>query len=99
MMCVPMTFFLQPGFGFPHPLVTGMRPGAAPFPNFFIPMAQQGQQAQRPGGRRAGAGPLQLTQQHPMQMIQQQVCDKTFCTECRFRFLITITLPVHIVTN
>ncbi|CAL9757363.1 unnamed protein product [Musa acuminata subsp. burmannicoides] len=63
----------QPGFGFPHPLVTGMRPGAAPFPNFFIPMAQQGQQAQRPGGRRAGAGPLQLTQQHPMQMIQQQM--------------------------
>ncbi|URD95043.1 Polyadenylate-binding protein [Musa troglodytarum] len=63
----------QPGFGFPQPLVTGMRPGAAPFPNFFMPMAQQGQQAQRPGGRRAGAGPLQQTQQHPMQMIQQQM--------------------------
>lgn len=29
-----------------------MRPGGAPVPNFFVPMVQQGQQGQRPGGRR-----------------------------------------------
>lgn len=50
-----------------------MRPGGGPMPNFFVPMVQQGQQVQRPGGRRAGAGPVQQTQQ-PMPPIQQQVC-------------------------
>lgn len=39
-------------------------------PNFFVPMVQQGQQGQRPGGRRAGA--VQQTQQ-PVPMMQQQV--------------------------
>ncbi|URE19304.1 CBS domain [Musa troglodytarum] len=64
---------LQPGFGFQQPLVPGMRPG--PFPSFYMQMAQQGQQqVQRPGSRRAGGGPpVQQTQQHPMQMIQQQM--------------------------
>lgn len=47
-----------------------MRPGAAPMPNFFMPMVQQGQQGQRPGGRRAGAA--QQSQQ-PMPLMQQQV--------------------------
>ncbi|THU61428.1 hypothetical protein C4D60_Mb07t23170 [Musa balbisiana] len=63
----------QPAFGFQQPLVPGMRPG--PFPNFYMQMAQQGQQqVQRPGSRRAGGGgPMQQTQQHPMQMIQQQM--------------------------
>ena len=40
-------------------------------PNFFVPMPQQGQQGQRPGGRR-GAGPVQQTQQ-PMALMQQQM--------------------------
>jgi polyadenylate-binding protein len=47
-----------------------MRPGGAPMPNFFVPMVQQGQQGQRPGGRRAGAG--QQSQQ-PVPLMQQQV--------------------------
>ncbi|XP_010906556.1 polyadenylate-binding protein 2-like [Elaeis guineensis] len=63
----------QPGFGFQQPLVPGMRPGAAPMPNIFMPLVQQGQQAQRPGGRRAGGGPVQQTPQHPMPLIQQQM--------------------------
>lgn len=41
-------------------------------PNFFVPIVPQGQQGQRPGGRRAGAGPVQQTQQ-PVPMLQQQV--------------------------
>jgi polyadenylate-binding protein len=40
-------------------------------PNFFVPMPQQGQQGQRPGGRR-GAGHVQQTQQ-PVALMQQQV--------------------------
>jgi len=40
-------------------------------PNFFVPMVQQGQQGQRPGGRR-GAGPVQQGQQ-PMPLMQQQM--------------------------
>ncbi|KAG1363951.1 polyadenylate-binding protein 2 [Cocos nucifera] len=63
----------QPGFGFQQPLVPGMRPGVAAMPNFYMPLVQQGQQAQRPGGRRAGGGPMQQTQQHPMPLIQQQM--------------------------
>ncbi|KAK6130830.1 hypothetical protein DH2020_035428 [Rehmannia glutinosa] len=46
----------QAGFGYQQQLVPGMRPGAGPMPNFFVPLVQQGQQGQRPGGRR-GAGP------------------------------------------
>ncbi|XP_050212003.1 polyadenylate-binding protein 8-like [Mercurialis annua] len=60
----------QPGFGYQQQLVPGMRPGGAPMPNFFVPMVQQGQQGQRPGGRRAGAG--QQSQQ-PVPMMQQQM--------------------------
>ncbi|CAH9131910.1 unnamed protein product [Cuscuta epithymum] len=60
----------QAGFGYQHQLVPGMRPGGAPMPNFFMPMVQQGQQAQRPGGRR-GTSPIQQTQQ-TMPLIQQQ---------------------------
>lgn len=60
----------QPGFGYQQQLVPGMRPGGAPMPNFFVPMVQQGQQGQRPGGRRAGAA--QQSQQ-PMPLMQQQV--------------------------
>ncbi|KAF9586886.1 hypothetical protein IFM89_039892 [Coptis chinensis] len=63
-----------PGFGYQQQLVPGMRPAGAPMPNFFMPMVQQqGQQGQRQGGRRAGAGPVQQTQQQPMPMMQQQM--------------------------
>lgn len=40
-------------------------------PNFFMPIVQQGQQGQRPGGRRA-TGPGQQNQQ-PVPIMQQQV--------------------------
>ncbi|KAJ6829118.1 polyadenylate-binding protein 2-like [Iris pallida] len=59
-------------FGYQQPLVPGMRPGGAPMANFFVPMVQQGQQPQRPGGRRAGGGPVQQAQ-HPVPMLQQQM--------------------------
>ncbi|KAG0461604.1 hypothetical protein HPP92_021901 [Vanilla planifolia] len=63
----------QPGFSYQQQLVPGMRPGgAAPMPNFFVPFVQPGQQVQRPGGRRAGAGLMQQTQQ-PMPLLQQQM--------------------------
>ncbi|KAI5655271.1 hypothetical protein M9H77_32458 [Catharanthus roseus] len=60
----------QAGFGYQQQLVPGMRPGA-PIPNFFVPLVQQGQQGQRPGGRR-GAGPVQPAQQ-PVPIMQQQM--------------------------
>ncbi|GAV80307.1 PABP domain-containing protein, partial [Cephalotus follicularis] len=56
----------QPGFGYQQQLVPGMRP------NLFVPMVQPGQQNQRPGGRRYGAGPVQQTQQ-PLQLMQRQM--------------------------
>ncbi|XWS25582.1 hypothetical protein CRYUN_Cryun27aG0080500 [Craigia yunnanensis] len=59
----------QAGFGYQQQLVPGMRPGGPPVPNFFVPMVQQGQLGQRPGGRR-GAGPVQQTQQ-PVPLMQQ----------------------------
>lgn len=62
---------LQAGFGYQQQLVPGMRPAGAPMPNYFVPLVQQGQQGQRPGGRR-GAGPVQHNQQ-PVPLIQQQV--------------------------
>ncbi|CAN4107737.1 unnamed protein product [Withania somnifera] len=62
----------QAGFGYQQQLVPGMRPGGGPMPNFFMPMVQQGQQGQRPGGRRGGALPLQQGQQ-PVPMMQQQM--------------------------
>ncbi|KAK9286664.1 hypothetical protein L1049_015064 [Liquidambar formosana] len=62
----------QPGFGYQQQLVPGMRPGGAPMPNFFMPMVQQGQQGQRPGGRRAGPVPVQQNQQ-PVPLMQQQM--------------------------
>jgi len=61
----------QAGFGYQQQLVPGMRPGGGPMPSFFVPMVQQGQQGQRPGGRR-GTGPVQQPQQ-PMPMMQQQM--------------------------
>jgi len=62
--------FSQPGFGYQQQLVPGMRPGGAPVPNFFVPMVQQGQQGQRPGGRRGGG--VQQSQQ-PVPLMPQQV--------------------------
>nr|GMC53760.1 polyadenylate-binding protein 2-like [Ipomoea batatas] len=61
----------QAGFGYQQQLVPGMRPGGAPMPNFFVPIVQQGQQAQRPGGRR-GSGPVQQAPQ-TMPLMQQQM--------------------------
>ncbi|KAK8585008.1 hypothetical protein V6N13_138950 [Hibiscus sabdariffa] len=61
----------QVGFGYQQQLVPGMRPGGPPVPNFFVPLVQQGQQGQRPGGRR-GAGPVQQSQQ-PVPLMQQQM--------------------------
>uniref|UniRef100_A0A6N2MGX6 PABP n=1 Tax=Salix viminalis TaxID=40686 RepID=A0A6N2MGX6_SALVM len=55
----------------PQQLVPGMRPGGAPMPNFFVPLVQQGQQGQRPGGARGG-GHVQQTQQ-PVPLMQQQM--------------------------
>ncbi|XP_047333230.1 polyadenylate-binding protein 2-like [Impatiens glandulifera] len=62
----------QPGFGYQQQLVPGMRPGGGPMPNFFMPMVPQGQQGQRPGGRRA-VGPVPLQQNQPPMMQQQQM--------------------------
>ncbi|KAJ0984356.1 hypothetical protein J5N97_002712 [Dioscorea zingiberensis] len=62
----------QAGFGYQQQLVPGMRTGTAPMPNFFMPFGPQVQPGQRPGGRRAGGGPVQQTQQ-PMPMVQQQM--------------------------
>ncbi|XP_042473501.1 polyadenylate-binding protein 2-like [Zingiber officinale] len=72
----PPALVPQPGFGFQQPLVPGMRPGGAPFPNFFMPMVQPGQQVQRPGGRRGASGAAHQNQQHPMPMIQQQMLSR-----------------------
>ncbi|KAI3765813.1 hypothetical protein L2E82_15857 [Cichorium intybus] len=58
-------------FGYQQQLVPGMRPGGGPMPNFFMPMVQQGQEGQRPGGRRA-TSPSQQNQQ-PVPLMQQQV--------------------------
>ncbi|VAI87214.1 unnamed protein product [Triticum turgidum subsp. durum] len=54
---------------FQQHMIPGMRPGVAPMPNFVMPMVQQGQQPQRPFGRRAGAGGMQ----QPMPMGHQQM--------------------------
>ncbi|KAK4757467.1 hypothetical protein SAY87_018768 [Trapa incisa] len=59
----------QPGFGYQQQLVPGMRPGAAPMGNFIVPMIHQGQQAQRPGGRRTGVQPTQ----QPLPVMPQQM--------------------------
>ncbi|KAL9449370.1 hypothetical protein AB3S75_011320 [Citrus x aurantiifolia] len=61
----------QAGFGYQQQLVPGMRPAGAPMPNFFVPVVSQGQQGQRPGGRR-GAGPVQQTQQ-PLPIMPHQM--------------------------
>ncbi|CAL0313570.1 unnamed protein product [Lupinus luteus] len=59
----------QPGFGYQQQLVPGLRPGGAPVPNFFLPMVQQGQQGQRPGGRRGVQQPQQPVPLLPQQML------------------------------
>eukprot|EP01018_Ginkgo_biloba_P022919 Gb_33053 [translate_table: standard] len=60
------------GFGYQQQLVPGIRPGGGPIPNFYLPLVQQGQQGQRPGGRRGGAAPIQQ-QQQPLPLLQQQM--------------------------
>ncbi|XP_074580752.1 polyadenylate-binding protein 2-like [Curcuma longa] len=73
----PPALVPQPGFAFQQQLVPGMRPGGVPFPNFYMPMVQYGQQVQgRPGGRRGPSGPVYQTQQHPIPMIQQQMISR-----------------------
>ncbi|GAB4838712.1 poly(A) binding protein Pab2 [Ancistrocladus abbreviatus] len=61
----------QPAFGYQHQLVPGLRPTGAPMPNFFVPVVQQGQQVQRPSGRRAGGIPMQQNQ--PLPLMQPQM--------------------------
>ncbi|KAH7835573.1 hypothetical protein Vadar_027475 [Vaccinium darrowii] len=61
----------QPGFGYQQQLLPGMSPGGPPMPNFFVPMVQQGQQGQRPGGGHGGPVPVQQGQQ-PLPFVQQQ---------------------------
>ncbi|XP_074557211.1 polyadenylate-binding protein 2-like [Curcuma longa] len=72
----PPALVPQPGFGFQQPVVPGMRPGGAPFPNFFMPMVQPGQQVQRPGGRHGTSGSIHQNQQQPMPMIPQQMLSR-----------------------
>ncbi|OIW15647.1 hypothetical protein TanjilG_08223 [Lupinus angustifolius] len=67
----PATIPPQAGFGYQQQLVPGIRPGSGPMPSFFLPMVQQGQQGQRPAGRR-GVGPSQQPQQ-PVPMMMQQI--------------------------
>ncbi|KAH9692404.1 polyadenylate-binding protein 8 [Citrus sinensis] len=67
----PPAIIPQAGFGYQQQLVPGMRPAGAPMPNFFVPVVSQGQQGQRPGGRR-GAGPVQQTQQ-PLPIMPHQM--------------------------
>ncbi|GMI88258.1 POLY(A) BINDING PROTEIN 8, poly(A) binding protein 8 [Hibiscus trionum] len=66
----PPAMFHQPGYGYQQQLVPGMRPGGAAMQNFFVPVVQQGQQGQRPGGRRSGA--VQQNQQS-VPLMQQQM--------------------------
>ncbi|EPS61401.1 hypothetical protein M569_13396, partial [Genlisea aurea] len=62
----------QAGFGYQQQLVPGVRPGAAPMHNFFVPFVQPGgQQGPRSGGRR-GSGPVQQNQQ-PVPLMQHQM--------------------------
>lgn len=59
-------------------------------PNFFVPLVQQGQQGQRPGGRRGG-GPIQQNQQ-PGPLMPQQVKIK----RVMFMFLVSCLFIAHI---
>lgn len=81
---------MQAGFGYQQQLVPGMRPGGGPMPSFFVPMVQQGQQGQRPVGRR-GTGPVQQPQQ-PMPMMQQQVCS---CTKFSIFLFVSYITYMH----
>ncbi|CAI9284852.1 unnamed protein product [Lactuca saligna] len=65
----------QPGFGYQQQLVLGMRPGGAPMPNFFMPMVQQGQKFQHPGGRHATGLGQQNHQPIPLMQQQPPPCD------------------------
>ncbi|CAH9100345.1 unnamed protein product [Cuscuta europaea] len=70
----PPLLTTQPGFGYQQQLVPGMRPAGGHMPNFFMPLVQQGQQGQRPSGRRGGPGPLMQQQgQQPGPLMQQQM--------------------------
>ncbi|CAO2814843.1 unnamed protein product [Amaranthus hypochondriacus] len=73
-------------FGYQHQLMPGIR-GGGPVPNFYMPMVQQGQQGQRPGGRRGGGAPVQQPQQ-PMPMMPQQMMPRG-----RYRYPSARALP------
>lgn len=80
---VKLFSFLQAGFGYQQQLIPGMRTGTAPMPNFYMPFVQQGQPGHRPGGRRAGGGPVQQTQQ-PVPLGQQQASEFCCCVSRLF---------------
>ncbi|KAH7429964.1 hypothetical protein KP509_09G075600 [Ceratopteris richardii] len=56
------------GYGYQHQVLTGLRPGGTPMPNFYVPMVQrQGQQGPRPMGRRGN--PPQQQQEQAQQLL------------------------------
>ena len=69
----------------------GMRPGG-PMPNFMMSMVQQGQQPQRPAGRRAGTGGMQ----QPMPMGGQQQVVSCIKRHYSFSFF-DFTCPVLVI--
>ncbi|KAH7279245.1 hypothetical protein KP509_37G012300 [Ceratopteris richardii] len=57
------------GYGYQQQVLTGLRPGGTPMPNFYVPMVQrQGQQGPRPMGRRGN--PPQQQQQQAQQFLR-----------------------------
>ncbi|KAL9231722.1 hypothetical protein vseg_006913 [Gypsophila vaccaria] len=76
----------QAAFGYQHQLMSSIR-GGAPMPNFFLPMAQPGQQGQRPTGRRTSGSPGQQNHQ-PLPLMQQQMLPRG-----RFRYPAARGLP------
>ncbi|KAH7280891.1 hypothetical protein KP509_36G019600 [Ceratopteris richardii] len=60
------------GFGYQHPMVPGMRPGAPQMANYYMHVVQRpNQQGQRMGGRRGATGPIQQQPQQPPLLPQQ----------------------------
>lgn len=61
------------GFGYQHPMLPGMRPGAPQIPNYYMHVVPRpGQQGQRMGGRRSVSAPMQQ-QQPPLLPPQPQM--------------------------
>ncbi|XP_020582745.1 polyadenylate-binding protein 2-like [Phalaenopsis equestris] len=61
----------QTGFGFQQQLLSGVRPGGVPMPNFLMPLGQQAPQAQRPSLIHPTMGPIQP--QRPLPIVHHQM--------------------------